>query len=65
MRYASWRESMWTVHRVQDRGPWTVRISWPAECLFTHASTHNSLFPKMDSLGMDEFCICQIILLWI
>jgi hypothetical protein len=21
MRYASWRESMWTVHRVQDRGP--------------------------------------------
>jgi hypothetical protein len=28
-----------------------------------HASTHNTLFPKMDSLGMDQLCICHIILL--
>jgi hypothetical protein len=57
-------ESMWTVW-VQDRGPWTGRISWPAEWLLAHVSTHNTLFPKMDSLGMDQLSICHIILLWI
>ena len=65
MRYASWGEGMWTVHRVQDRGPWTGRIFWPVEWLLAHASTHNTLFPKMDSLGMDQLCICHIVLLWI
>jgi hypothetical protein len=33
MRHASWGESMWTIHLVQDSGPWTGRISWPAEWL--------------------------------